>query len=153
MQPSTERLYSIFKPVIEALGLSLVDVEWIPARGGRRLGVYIARREGSVSLDDCAAVTRALDVALEQDSELTESYVLEVSSPGLDRVIKRVDEYHIFAGRQVALLFSESFEGRMETEGRLETLHDGRVVLSVAGDEVHIPLHVIKKAKLVFKLK
>ena len=152
----TERLYEAFGRVVQDLdeGLFLVDVEWISGRGGRRLGVYIARKSGSVSLDDCTRVTHVLDELLESDPELSSSYVLEVSSPGLDRVIKRPEEYDIFVGRHIALYLSEPVDEKQEWHGQLQGRLDSQVsVKKDDGETVLIPLAVINKAKLVFKFK
>ena len=153
MQPMIERLYEAFQPVVEGLGLSLVDVEWAPARGGRRLGVYIARKKGGVSFDDCALVSRALETTLEEEPELDSSYTLEVSSPGLERVLKRPAEYDIFVGRAVALILHGPGPGLTTLEGLIEGFDGTEVSLRIADETMSIPLKCIKKAKLVFKFK
>lgn len=153
MEELIERLYSLFKPVVAAHGLELIDVEYVPIKGGRRLSVYIVQPNGSVSLDDCETVARALDDLLEATPELSHSYTLEVSSPGLDRVLKRHEEYDIFRGRTVSVRIREPFEGKYELEGELKGIASEQVELETPAGVVSLPLANIKKTKLIFKMK
>lgn len=144
----------MFRPVVQHLGLELVDVEWVPVKGGRRLGVYISRPSGRVGLDDCEQVATALDAMLEETADFSDAYTLEVSSPGLDRVLRRPEEYDVFAGRTVAVYFKEAVDGRMDYEGELLGRSGNDVVLKLpSGGSLQVPLSNINKAKLVFKLK
>lgn len=153
MKELIDRLYSLFRPVVETYGLTLVDVEWAPERGGVRLGVYITRPVGGVTLDDCETVARALDELLEATPELTNSYTLEVASPGLDRVLKRPEEYDIFRGRSVSIRVREPIEGKYEVEGELKGLVEDKLELEIPSGIVSVPISNIKKTKLIFKMK
>jgi len=153
MKELVERLYSLFQPVVESCGLILVDVEWAPDQGGVRLGVYITRSIGGVSLDDCETVARALDELLEETPELSNSYTLEVASPGLDRVLKRPEEYNIFRGRSVSIKVREPYEGKYELEGELRGLVGDQLELDIPSGTISVPISNIKKTKLIFKMK
>lgn len=154
MQQTALRLYELFMPVVSDLGLCLVDVEWLPARGGARLSVLIARRQGSVSITDCEDVTHALSQILEDCPEQTQSYTLEVSSPGLDRVLKRPYEFEVFAGRIIDISLSAPVLGKTEVQGILQGREGDHVLLELSNGEVlTLPAPQIKKAKLVFKMK
>lgn len=154
MQQTVLRLYELFMPVVSALGLSLVDVEWLPARGSARLSVLIARRQGSVSITDCEDVTHALSQVLEDSPEHAQSYTLEVSSPGLDRVLKRPHEFEVFAGRTIDISLSAPLLGKTEFQGILQGREGDNVLLELSNGEVlTLPAPHIKKAKLVFKMK
>jgi len=154
LQQTVLHLYELFMPVVDALGLCLVDVEWLPARGGARLAVLIARRQGSVSITDCEDVTHALSQILEDYPEQTQSYTLEVSSPGLDRVLKRPYEFEVFAGRIIDISLSSPLLGKNEFQGTLQGREGDNVLLALSNGEVMtLPAVQIKKAKLVFKMK
>jgi len=154
LQQTVLRLYEMFMPVVNALGLSVVDVEWLPARGSARLSVLIARRHGSVSITDCEDVTQALAEVLEAAPEHAQSYTLEVSSPGLDRVLKRPHEFEVFAGRTIDISLSTPLLGKTEFQGILQGREGDKVLLELAsGEMLSLPMPDIKKAKLVFKMK
>jgi len=154
LQQAALPLYELFLPVVDSLGLSLVDVEWLPARGGARLAVLIARRHGSVSTADCEEVARALLLALEASPLLAPNCALEVSSPGLDRVLKRPHEFEVFAGRLIDISLSVPFCGKAEFQGTLQGREGDNVLLELpSGESLALPEQHIRKAKLVFKMK
>jgi ribosome maturation factor RimP len=153
MELLAERLYDLCGPVVEGLGLALVDVEWVPARR-RTLAVYVARTdEGRVGFSDCERVAEALEPVLDSVSELT-GYTLEVSSPGLDRVLRRKQEYDIFKGRRAKVVLREAMRERHEHTGVLSGTAGPEVLLaSDSGDMLSIPIENIKKCKLEFRVK
>lgn len=155
MAVTTDVLFTAFDEAIGAMdqGLRLVDVEWLPSRGGARLVVTVARPEGRVSLDDCSAVTVALDSLVEENADLGGPFVLEVSSPGLDRTLKRRHEYQVFRGREATLWLDRMVEGRQEWTGVLRDQSGDLLVIEVNGVPVSLPLEAIVKAKLAFKFK
>lgn len=152
---STDNLFAAFDEAISgmACGLSLVDVEWLPARGGARLVVTVARPEGRVSLEDCSRVTTVLDALVEDNSELGGPFVLEVSSPGLDRTLRRRHEYHIFRGRELSVWLNRPIDGRQEWSGILLDMRDEFVIIQAQGVNVSLPVEIITKAKLAYKFK
>jgi len=153
MQLVTERLYELCQPVVDGLGLALVDVEWVPAQR-RTLAVYVARTDlGRVGFSDCERVAQALEPVLDSCSELT-GYTLEVASPGLDRVLRRRQEYDIFKGRRAKVVLREAMAQSHEHTGVISGTA-GREVLLVndSGDLLSIPIDNIKKCKLEFRVK
>lgn len=150
-----ETLYQEIKPLVgEAdASLALVDVAWLPSRGAARLQVLIARRNGGISLDDCQRVTERLNEFLDHYDPHSGAYVLEVSSPGLDRVLRRRDEYDIFAGREVLLTVVQPDGHTAQLEGRLLQIEGDRVHVDHGSEVRQIPFEAIKKAKLSFKFK
>ncbi|MDP3059022.1 MAG: ribosome maturation factor RimP [bacterium] len=151
MQPSLESLYSGFLPVLTPLDLELVDVEWAPGRGGGRLVVIIYKRNGFVSSDECSRVSFILGEYLDNCGLLSSAYVLEVSSPGLDRILKRENEYNIFAGKNIAIRLSETISGRNEVQGILQGIRGAVVEVQVGAEILSVPMGLIKKAQLVYK--
>jgi ribosome maturation factor RimP len=133
-------------------GVEIVDIEWKVGKQ-RFLRVYIDRPEG-VSHRDCQAVSEQLGVLLDVEDLVPGSsrYVLEVSSPGLDRKLTKPAEFERFRGRLARISTSEPVENATFFEGRLAGYADGRVKVEVQGRIVELPLAGIRKANLVVEL-
>jgi len=145
---------------IEALGFELVEVRW---RGSARrplLQVRIDRPDSGpgtgVTVDDCAAVSRAVEPWLEGHSEVPERYVLEVSSPGVERPLVRDRDFERFRGERIALRGHDVLAGRSRRlEGELLGLEAGSGSAAIRirlpdGDEVSVPRDAVAGANLVF---
>lgn len=122
---------------MSSLGLECAGVEWLPAQGQGTLRVYIESQEREVGIDDCEAASRELSATLDVDDPIPGRYVLEVSSPGLDRPLFTVDQFRRFDGEEVKLVLTAPLDGRRRFRGRLAgvegqvihlQLEDGRTV-------------------------
>ena len=134
--------------VAKSLGIEVVDVEWKIGRQ-RFLRVYIDKPDG-VSHKDCEAVSNQLSVILDvEDLVPGPQYVLEVSSPGLDRKLTKPAEFERFAGRLARISTSEPVENQKFFEGRLAGVADGKVQIEVKGRMFALPMEGIRKANLV----
>jgi ribosome maturation factor RimP len=133
-------------------GVEIVDIEWKVGKQ-RFLRVYIDRPEG-VSHRDCQVVSEQLGVLLDVEDLVPGSsrYVLEVSSPGLDRKLTKPAEFERFRGRLARISTSEPVDNATFFEGRLAGYADGRVKVEVQGRIVELPLAGIRKANLVVEL-
>ena len=149
---------------VEDLGYELVEVRW--GGSGRRplLKVRIDRLDSApgsgVTVDECAEVSRALEPWLDEREDLSERYVLEVSSPGVDRPLVRARDFERFRGEHVAVKGREVLLGRStRLEGELlgladEGTEEESVLLRLpGGEEVRVPRSEIRKAHLVFTWK
>jgi ribosome maturation factor RimP len=141
--------------VAESHGLELVDVELFRAGKRRVLRIYIGKREG-VSVDDCANVSRELGTLLDADNVMQdETYVLEVSSPGLDRPFKTLKDYRRNVGRFVRATLREPVEGlgpKKLVVGKLEDVGEDSITLDTDGTSRSIPLGLIVQAKVEIRL-
>lgn len=153
-----DELEQLIERRVEALGFELVELERAGSRARPILRVYLDRPdsrpgEPGVSLDECASVSRALEPDLDALSGLSERYVLEVSSPGVERPLVRPRDYERFAGERVALRGRAALAGRAKRlEGTLLGLRGDRVAIQLADDdEVEIPLEQIDRGNLVFQ--
>ncbi|MBN2467022.1 MAG: ribosome maturation factor RimP [Deltaproteobacteria bacterium] len=138
-------------PVIEELGLELVDLEYIRGRQGWVLRIVIDK-QGGVTLDDCTKVSREIGYVLEIKEVIPTSYNLEVSSPGVERPLKTPPDFERYVGRRVSVRTSGEVEGRKNFKGVLKSIHEGRVYVDVDGKEWEIGLGNIDKAKLVYEI-
>ncbi|WP_457640135.1 ribosome maturation factor RimP [Persephonella sp.] len=144
-----EKVKELLQPLLEERGVKLVDVEYITA-GKPVLRIYIYNPEGT-SIDDCEWVSRRIGALLDIEDLIPVSYILEVSSPGLDRKLKNKEEYEIFKGRQVKIVTKEPVEGKNVFEGELKGLENESAVVNTGEEEVKIPLESIARANLEFK--
>jgi len=154
--PGTERLTELTRPIVEAIGLELVDVEVQPGSRRVRLRVTIDRPTGvgNVSLDDCTNVSRRLDALLDVEDVMPNAYVLEVSSPGMNRPLLRRSDYERFAGVHARLrLKDDGGAPRQTLVGVIGTTTDEGVELIVprkggASEGVRIPIDRVERATL-----
>jgi ribosome maturation factor RimP len=118
-------------PIAEAQGCVLWDVEYAKEAGQRFLRVYIDRDEG-VTINQCEAVSRALETLLDEEDPIEEAYILEVSSAGAERALKRPSDFEKFIGSNVAVKLYAAKEGRKEYVGLLKRYSDGDVEIDAA---------------------
>ena len=151
----------IAERVAASSGLEVVDVEMHGAGKGRMLRIFIDKPAG-VTHEDCANLSREVSTILDvEDVVPGGSYVLEVSSPGLDRKLSRLADFERFTGSRVKLTTRNPVNGNRHFVGRLENFHDGRLTLELDGDrkksraapsvpqKLEIELANVEKANLV----
>lgn len=151
-----KQVEDIALPLVSSLGLELVEIEY--KREGRHMVLRLfIDREGGISLDDCAAVSRELSAVLDVDETVPGNYTLEVSSPGLNRPLKSRADYERYKGRLVKIKTSEPLPDergncRKTFLGELEGI-DGNVVCIHLreGQQARIPLDSVAKANLEFE--
>jgi len=136
-------------------GLEVFDVQLRRESGGMVLRVQIDRpgpaatAEDSVSVGDCAHVSRDLSAILDVEDIVTTAYILEVSSPGLDRPLRHADDYRRFSGRRAKLVMREAVDGQTYFKGRLGGVDDNAVLIDADDGRRHrVPIGVITRANL-----
>lgn len=143
-----ERLGPRLEQIVSFAGMELVHVEARRESGGMILRLYIDR-EGGVTLDDCARISRQVSAELDADDPLPGRYTLEVSSPGLDRPLTRERDFERFAGSTVRVVTASPVDGQRHFKGRLDGLRDGSVQLTLEdGRVVTIPRALMTSARL-----
>ncbi len=152
MGDDLEKIRAIAERVASSEGLTLVDVELKGARSRPLLRIYIDKREG-VTHADCQLVSEQLSVILDVEDPFPGQYVLEVSSPGLDRKLVKPSDYTYFVGRRARLVLREPVEYQQVFEGRLAGFEAGRVRLDLGAEGTReFDLANIAKARLVVEL-
>jgi ribosome maturation factor RimP len=155
MAASLEKIRAVADRVAASLGLEILDVEWQVGKQ-RLLRVFIDREPtaenpggGLISHNDCQQVSEQLNVILDVEELVTGSpYVLEVSSPGLDRKLLKPRDYERFSGRLVRIWLAQPIAGEGFFEGRLTGFSDGKVLIAVGQRQVELPFSGIRKANL-----
>ncbi|HKW91145.1 MAG TPA: ribosome maturation factor RimP [Methylomirabilota bacterium] len=143
-----DRIEAVVAPVLDSRGLALVDSEW--RREGRRwvLRLFVDK-PGGVGIDDIQAFSREAGDVLDVSGLIEPSYDLEVSSPGLDRVLKKDRELQWAIGRDVHCWVLEAVDGRTEFSGRLLAVSPGALTLQeVVGTQREVPRRLVTKARL-----
>jgi ribosome maturation factor RimP len=112
----TEELVS---PILESTHCTLVDVEYVKEAGTWYLRVYADKQPGGIFIDDCEKISRALEEKLDEEDFIDGEYVLEVSSPGLDRPLKKPRDFERSIGEDIELKFYKPFQGEKEWVGKL----------------------------------
>jgi ribosome maturation factor RimP len=136
-------------PLAEQRGLELVAVE-VAGRAGRPVVRVFLDREGGIDLDAITAANPWISDAIEDAGLLEGPYVLEVSSPGLERPLRKPHDWERFAGRTAQVTLTEPLAGRKKLTGTVAGRTEGQVLLEVDGETVTIPLSLVRKAHLVF---
>lgn len=145
--------------VAASYGLDIFDVQYRREAPGMVLRVQIDRpgpaatAEDSVSVDDCARISRDLSAVLDVEDVIPGAYTLEVSSPGLDRPLIRLEDYQRFAGRLAKVVLKEAVDRQTFIRGRLAGFEDGdgRPVVLIDGDDGRrhrVPFDLVTRAKL-----
>lgn len=142
------RLEALIAPWVAQAGFELVRLRRI---GGKtpRLQVMAERPDGTMNVDDCAALSRALSEALDQSDPIDGEYVLEVSSPGIDRPLTRAKDFEAWKGHEAKLELGQGIAGRKRFRGVLRGLAGADVKLQTADGEALLPFADIEDARLV----
>ena len=137
-------------PIIEENQCDLVDIEYVKEGANWYLRLYIDK-QGGVTVEDCQRVSEALSDVLDEVDPIDHSYILEVSSPGLDRPLKTQRDFDYFKGREVEIKLYSPVDGKKEFTGVLEGLKDGVVTVDTPEGKLHFQKEKIASARLAFK--
>lgn len=138
----------VIEPVINALGIELDYIEFSMMKGKALLRVYIDKENG-VNIDDCTQVSREIEAVLDVEDPIPYSYVLEVSSPGLDRPLKSIKDFKRYSGNMVRVVTNDPVEGETFFIGKLVEAGDDEVFLLLPGDmRINIRYDNISRARL-----
>ncbi len=146
-----EKIVNILAPIVDEERLELVEVEFKPANKRWLLRIYIDK-EGGVTIDDCAYVSRELSRQLDVEDIIADPYTLEVSSPGLTRPLKKSADFARNKGKMCRIITREAIEGRNEFMGEIGEITLDKVDIREKIGILTIPIYVIKKAHLEFEL-
>jgi len=142
------RLAAVVQPTIEGLGYELVRLRLM---GGKRntLQIMAERPEGWIEVDDCARISRAVSAVLDVEDPIGGEYVLEVSSPGIDRPLTRMKDFERYEGYEVKIETAEAIDGRKRFKGVLAGVQDGEVLIEIPEGVIGLDFDLIADAKLV----
>ena len=146
----TQQVTDLVEPPLESMGFELVDVEYLSRHGKWVLRLYIDK-EGGVTLDDCAKVSRELGDLIDVKDIIIHEYVLEVSSPGLDRPLKKEKDLERAIGKKIKVKTIAPVKGRRNYTGYLRNFQEGILYMELENGPVHLPWRDVDKANLVYE--
>ena len=143
----TQQVWEFAEPVVKAHGCSLWDVEYVREGADWFLRLYIDK-PGGVDINDCEAISRAVDPILDEKDPIPDSYSFEVCSAGLERVLKRPGDFEQFLGASVLVKLYRPKDGKKEVVGTLTGYDDGAVTLDVGGQPVRFEKNEVALVRL-----
>ncbi len=144
-----EELTQLLIPVVAAMGLECLGVEYSPSQGNGLVRVYIDAVQRAVTVDDCEAVSRQVSATLDVHDPIQGRYTLEVSSPGLDRPLYTPEQFTRFIGESTKLEVNLAIDGRRRFQGPIIAVNGDDIVIEQDGQAVTIAGGNIHKARLV----
>jgi ribosome maturation factor RimP len=144
-----DELAKLLQPTVEALGFELADLE--VKLGGRdgMVRLFIDKPDGAIDLEDCETVSRQVSAFLDVEDPIPGHYVLEVSSPGLDRKLTKVEHFQNVMGEDVRIKLRFPVAGRRNFRGALTFANEDLIKVEVDGESHSLPLTTIESARLV----
>lgn len=128
-QNNTEKkVLTILEPILEEKALELADLEFIKEGPNWYLRVYIDK-DGGVTIEDCENVSRILEKKLDEADPIEQAYILEVSSPGIDRPLKKPEHFKKYIGEIIDIKLYKPLEGKKEYQGELKQFDDGVITI------------------------
>ena len=148
-EPKMAQLREIAEAAVKDNFLELFDFRVRPQGNRRVLTVVIDKKSGPVTVDECAAVSQDLEKRLDDLDLIETSYLLEVTSPGLDRPLRHLGDCLRFKGRLAHFVLKEPLEGKVALEGRLGDVDGEKVALLINQETLWVPFSAVKSARLV----
>jgi ribosome maturation factor RimP len=141
-------LWELFEPVVNGMGYDLIEIEHFPNPKHGVLRLYIDKEDG-VTVDDCSSVSHQISALIDVEEPVSGHFNLEISSPGLDRPLRRLKDFQRFTGSLVKLKTARPLEGQRNFRGRLLEADEDKVVIETDDEEISLPMSVVEKARIV----
>lgn len=145
---SIAKLNEMFGPVTEGLGFEFVGLEYLSGSSPSILRVFIDHADG-ITVENCAKVSRQISAVLDVEEPISGDYTLEVSSPGLDRPLFKLEHYKQFLGSRIKCKLRMPMDGRRNFTGELKDANEQEITLSIDNDTVHLYFEDIEKANIL----
>ena len=153
MRKDQTHLWELFEPVVNGMGFDLIEIEHFPNPKHGVLRLFIDKPVGSdvegVVIEDCSAVSRQISALIDVEDPIRGQFNLEVSSPGLDRPLRRLQDFQRFTGSLVKLKTVMPLQGQRNFKGRLLEANEDVVVIETDAEEISLPMNAIEKARIV----
>jgi ribosome maturation factor RimP len=147
MDATVTRVWELAAPLVKSEGMEIVDIEfrYEGSRGGKVLRLYLDK-EGGPNVDDLSRVSHQLSELLDTQDVVPGTYTLEVSSPGINRPLKRPEHFARFVGKRIRVRTRDSIDGRRSFLGTLQEVLENQITLKQEGAQYQIPFAVIEKS-------
>ncbi|HHJ35877.1 MAG TPA: ribosome maturation factor RimP [Gammaproteobacteria bacterium] len=158
MRRDQTHLWELFEPVVTGMGFDLIEIEHFPNPKHGVLRLYIDTPAGTVTaegkpkgivVNDCSAVSRQISALIDVEDPIRGQFNLEVSSPGLDRPLRRLQDFQRFTGSLVKIKTVMPLEGQRNFKGRLREATEETVIIETETEELSLPMSAVEKARIV----
>jgi len=144
-----EQIETLITPSLTSMGFELVKVTMMDGKKSQTLQIMAERPDGTINVDDCAAISRQVSAILDVEDVLSAAYRLEVSSPGIDRPLVKLSDYPKYTGHTAKVETVLPIDGRKRFTGAIKAVEGENVILTVDGKDHSLPFIDIQSAKLV----
>ena len=143
-----KKISAIISPTIETLGYELVRIRLVPGETST-LQIMADRKSGEIDVEDCSIISRDISVLLDVEDPINDAYVLEVSSPGIDRPLTRLKDFSNWQGYEVKLETRELINGQRRFKGEIYNIEKDNITLANNGKFTELSFKLISEAKLI----
>lgn len=150
MKIDSQSLESLFAPVVEALGCCLWGIEFRSSQKHAHVKIFIDHEDG-ITLDQCSEVSQQISAVLDVEDPISVPYTLEVSSPGIERPLLKLEHYRRYLGSQIKVRLTWALEGRKNFTGELITVEDDDITIATDSEEVSFSVDAVKRAHLIYQ--
>lgn len=151
MSAREKKLQILLEPTVSALGVELWGIEYLSQGKNSTLRIYIESEQG-VQVDDCARVSEQVGALLDVEESISGEYLLEVSSPGVERRLFTLEQCHAYVGEELEVRLRAAFDGRRKFSGVLRGIEDGDIVLLVDNHEYLLPFGDVDRAQVKLRI-
>ena len=149
-QKIIEKIEKIVTPVVNEMGLSLVDIEYMQDGGYWYIRIYVENLNGEITLEECAAISGKIDEDV--DKLIEQRFFLEVSSPGIERPLKKIEDFIRFKGEKIKVSLKHKINDKKSFEGIITECKDNIIFLEIEEENiVEIPFSEVKKANIIYE--
>lgn len=149
-QKIIEKIEKIVTPVVNEMGLSLVDIEYMQDGGCWYVRIYVENLNGEITLEECAAISGKIDEDV--DKLIEQRFFLEVSSPGIERPLKKIEDFIRFKGEKIKVSLKHKINDKKSFEGIITECKDNIIFLEIEEENiVEIPFSEVKKANIIYE--
>lgn len=149
-QKIIEKIEKIVTPVVNEMGLSLVDIEYMQDGGYWYVRIYVENLNGEITLEECAAISGKIDEDV--DKLIEQRFFLEVSSPGIERPLKKIEDFIRFKGEKIKVSLKHKINDKKSFEGIITECKDNTIFLEIEEENiVEIPFSEVKKANIIYE--
>ena len=148
MNRTEQKVEALLRMTVEGMGCEIWGVEFLSQGRHSKLRLYIDKADG-VSIDDCEKVSRQVSDVLDVENMFTKGYTLEVSSPGMDRILFNAEQYESNVGETVDVRLNFPLEGKKRVVGLLAGVENAEAIVQSDGEEYVLPLENVQRARIV----
>ena len=143
-----KKISAIISPIIETLGYELVRIRLVPGETST-LQIMADRKSGEIDVEDCSIISRDISVLLDVEDPINDAYILEVSSPGIERPLTRLKDFSNWQGYEVKLETYELINGQRRFKGEIYNIEKDNITLANNGKFIELSFELISEAKLI----